>query len=946
LLAPKATCAGTLQYLSTGTLPPGQSGAHLPEYPSRGRLSAQGATPVFPRALSTNPENPPVNRTHEWPDPNRDLSDFISAEAHRTLKAYREQPNLVDEHANQEEDTARGGYAFRQLLELVQNSADAVSGKSGGAGRPARGRIEIRLTDDYLYCADDGKAIDRDGVRALMFSHVSPKRGTNQIGRFGLGFKSVLGVTDKPEFFSRSGSFRFDRKTAHEQIREVVPDRARYPALRLPVPVDAREARNADRVLEELGWATNIVRLPLKSGATDTLAKQMRDFPPQFLLFVNQVRRLKLDGTSLGDNGTDGIAPISRTMELEKVGGDYVLADGDDISTWKVFQRRHILSEEARGDRRSLDDDEDVLIWWAVRSDRPSDSGRFWAYFPTSTASLVGGVLNAPWKTNEDRQNLLPGPYNAELIRAAAELVADKMHELADKEDPARHLDVLPRRRESEDTEHVNLLRDHLFECLREREVVPDQRGRLRHVSAVRYPPEDLVRDAQSLEAFKHWETCPNRPANWLHHSVLERNRRNRLAAIDYLIPDGRSSARIEAWLEALVTHQQPDRWVEASKAAIITAAGIPAEKRNWLGRIVLAADESWKGPSPARIFLLDESFDHKSSGAFDEFVHPHVSSDPAVRSALRELGIEPRSSEDRFRTIAARARDSQFAPPQEFGAADWEEFWTAARRLDASVAEEIIRTYDQWNPRVRTRSGDWQSLDCVLLAGSVVPIADSEDADDGAIVDTEFHDLDRRLLNRLGVTDTPGEQCLRRESCFPRYRVEQVTRFRAPERNLPSKPLDTMLKFRSTTGAAPLGVLTALSDEGAAAYTDALLELEATYEPWIMRHTGRGSRYPELPCESLAGYMLRKHGKLRAGRQIVPFEAALGEKPESPEALRWLLRHEHSELIKTTFRLSEPEPEFIGEENPVPLIVAPGAVAVSTSRSSSKPARISVRES
>ena len=36
-------------------------------------------------------------------------------------------------------------------------------------------------------------------MTALMFSHLSSKRGTTEIGRFGLGFKSVLGVTDTPD---------------------------------------------------------------------------------------------------------------------------------------------------------------------------------------------------------------------------------------------------------------------------------------------------------------------------------------------------------------------------------------------------------------------------------------------------------------------------------------------------------------------------------------------------------------------------------------------------------------------------------------------------------------------------------------------------------------------------------------------------------------------------
>ena len=97
------------------------------------------------------------------------------------------------------------------------------------------------------------------------------------------------------------------------------------------------------------------------------------------------------------------------------------------------------LSEEAQADRRSLDDDGEVPIWWAASLDRLTDPGQFWAFFPTKTASLVAGILNAPWKTNEDRQNLLPGPYNDELIESAAKMIADKLPNLATESDPARH---------------------------------------------------------------------------------------------------------------------------------------------------------------------------------------------------------------------------------------------------------------------------------------------------------------------------------------------------------------------------------------------------------------------------------------------------------------------------------------------------------------------------
>ncbi len=53
------------------------------------------------------------------------MGAYIAEESEKTLHSYKQQPNFVDENANHEEDTASGGYAHRQLFELIQNSADA-----------------------------------------------------------------------------------------------------------------------------------------------------------------------------------------------------------------------------------------------------------------------------------------------------------------------------------------------------------------------------------------------------------------------------------------------------------------------------------------------------------------------------------------------------------------------------------------------------------------------------------------------------------------------------------------------------------------------------------------------------------------------------------------------------------------------------------------------------
>ena len=182
----------------------------------RGLLERQRGDGLSPRQDDQAPSQ------SDWEGPSGSIGTYIAEESSKTLHAYRSQPNLVDEHANHEEDTARGGYAHRQLFELVQNGADALAGSSGG-------RIWLGLNSAYLYCADEGRAIDPDGVTALMFSHLSPKRGTTEIGRFG--FRVQVGprrhrrarVLQPLRFVPlRSGESRWTDST-HRSGRQTLP---------------------------------------------------------------------------------------------------------------------------------------------------------------------------------------------------------------------------------------------------------------------------------------------------------------------------------------------------------------------------------------------------------------------------------------------------------------------------------------------------------------------------------------------------------------------------------------------------------------------------------------------------------------------------------------------------------------------------------------------------
>ena len=854
--------------------------------------------------------NPGVPSRADWAGPDGPIGTYIGKESRNTLAAYRSQPNLIDEHANHEEDTARGGYAHRQLFELVQNGADALSGSKGG-------RIWISLNSTHLYCADEGHAIDPDGVRALMFSRLSPKRGTAEIGRFGLGFKSVLGVTDAPEFFSRSGSFRFDREKAAEKIRSIAPEANRFPVLRLPEAINPWPEMEEDPVLRDLMcWAVNIVRLPLKADSHDDLDTQIKNFPAEFLLFVEHVKQLVL----LTEQ-----QEAARTITLSNDDGYWVLDDSGVRSRWMLRKDTHRLSPDARRDSRALDDAEEVLITWAAPVDRLNDPGKFWTFFPTMTTSLLSGILNAPWKTNEDRQNLLPGVFNDELIDAAAAMVANALPSLSTEEDPARHLDALPRRHYAGDPEHSDRLRGQLNENLKDQAIAPDQNGELRTLPELSYPPQHWYpREEMNREALKRWAAFDHRPSGWLHHSAVTRRGANRLAALDrlYGASEGNPSASlprasISEWLEALLSDEpsQPSTatQLDASAAAIQTASLIPEFERRLrsLGNIVITANGQQVEPDPETQFLGD---DHTFSRR--DLVHPQLQADPETLRALKELGLKPASAETSFRGFVKDAFTNHWR-------GNWKGFWRRSRDLDDSIAAKIIlNSRVNWRDllKVRTLDGQWRTLFESLLPGPIVPRDGSRDGN--VAIDLQFHEANLPLMRRLGAAETPrGGHNLSRTMVkwFTDAKRKEFTK-----QELPRNPRLGMLNFNTKTSSGPLDVLKSLSDEGKALYTWCLLDLTDTYEQWTMRHDTQRDVYPSMKFDSPALEALREHGRIKTDEGVFPLFEGLGNPPQNRSVWRRLLDHHRADQIREAFDLADPSEipaEPVGEDSPVPLV-------------------------
>lgn len=758
----------------------------------------------------------------EWAGADGAIGLEIAEQNRKCLATYREDAARVTQDANIEAQIFEGGYAERQLFELVQNAADALHSTSG--------RVEVRLTESTLYVANEGSALTPAGVVSLMASHIS-KKEADEIGRFGLGFKSVLAVSARPQVYSRSGSVGFDADATRRRIEEVVPQLDRYPTTRLAEALDFSEAAAADPHLAELGaWATTVVKLPLRARQEE-LSKEMRLFPAEFLLFSPQISRVVID-----DRTTHNHREISCRRQDD---GTFRLDVGDKTTRWVVQQRKHKPSIEALTDGGFRAARPEVTIQWAAPVSGAVRIGSFWAYFPTADLTTLSGIVNAPWKLTEDRLTLLQGSFNEELLtEVLPKVVVSAVQALSPPDNPCAVIDAMPARGREDRSWADKVINIPVMSALAKAPSIPDLKGTLRPPADLDLHPDGVDQDVLGLWA----ASCPT-PERWVHHGVYGDERRSKVTRL--LASAGRDPVDVPRWLEALIG----DDPVAGSIAALGVAARLirsdlpDATTAVGRARIVLLEDGTMHTPRRGRIFVRGHEGD---TGHL--FIHPDLAASPDARAALAALGISVLDTAGELR------HSLQENPPQ------WPRVWDVSRRLPLDVSESIFReTFGDTvlhAAHARTADGSTKPLSQVFLPGRVIP-ADAK-RDRAFVVDSRSHHEDIELMTRLGAVSSPTRGGTRPKEPFMTS-LEDEMRDKFRERYDPRTP-DNQIVLSGPPMPWPLDLLPRLSDEGRAALTSAVLAMGPA-EKWevrSLRHKTKSDRWTNPTY-----VWLQRHGRL-----------------------------------------------------------------------------------
>lgn len=239
------------------------------------------------------------------------------------LAAWRGSPTRFREDANAESDLALLGYADRLLVELAQNAADAAQRAE------VPGYLRIRFEGGELRAANTGAPLDAAGVAALAALRASAKRAEESVGRFGVGFAAVLGVSDAPRVVSRCGGVQFSAERTAAAVAadpalsaEMARRGGRPPVLRLVWPADDEPPAGFDTE----------VALPLRAGIDpQALLAACGEQAGDLLLALPWLHRIDI---------ADRV--------LRRAGEDPVLVhDGAQLRRWRVVRRAGTLPDAA-----------------------------------------------------------------------------------------------------------------------------------------------------------------------------------------------------------------------------------------------------------------------------------------------------------------------------------------------------------------------------------------------------------------------------------------------------------------------------------------------------------------------------------------------------------------------------------------------------------------------
>jgi hypothetical protein len=318
------------------------------------------------------------------------MHDFVQRVHDELLNEARRSPELFRDLAKLESYVAET-YSARAIIELLQNADDA-----------AAGRFCAVLTEAHLVCANDGRVFSEPDFYALCRSARSEKTRGESIGYRGIGFKSVVRISQEVHLLSGDIAATFSRELTERALGLDTPT----PLVRIPHKLQLAAEGELGRCLDALradGFSTIFV---FAGVDRDAVSEEMAEFDAEYLLFLRHITDARL---SARPTDAPRLFACSRTVSSGGRSNVQICAP-DRRSDWEVYS----YSE--------------CDLAFAVQDGVPvalrEQDAVVHAFLPTLETTGMGVRVNADFSTDPSRTRVIHDTSTHDCVARLADVIA------------------------------------------------------------------------------------------------------------------------------------------------------------------------------------------------------------------------------------------------------------------------------------------------------------------------------------------------------------------------------------------------------------------------------------------------------------------------------------------------------------------------------------------
>lgn len=500
------------------------------------------------------------------------------------------------------------------IYELLQNAEDAL--RRRGREWDGRRTVEFSLDAKGLTVSHFGKPFDAADVQSVCGIAVGNKELTD-IGRFGIGFKSVYAFTDAPEIHSGDEHFAID---SYVHPRAIAKQNLSPEETRICIPFSEGDS----------------------SAKEDVLAGLQR-LGPKTLLFLKEIEEVTwlVDGNLSGSYScTRNPLPDGNGWKVRVFGQGNASDDGQ--LDWLVFCREVFSEGQAAGCV------EVAFLVNESRQVRGVSNFPMFVFFPTVVPTNLRFLVQGPYRTTLNRDNVPEmDSWNRHLVRETALLLVDALKGLRTLGLLNAHsLRCLPLDVEAFPAgSRFEPLFIAVKDALLREELLPDDDGRYVAGQGAKLAGTRAIRELVNAEQLA--ALCPedNSPV-WLSSEITSNQTANtdlhqyliKVLGVGEISPEVLVRSLTPEFLEA-----QSDEWIERLYEFLNGQKGSNIRQRLKATPLVRLEDDTHT------VFDNKKVQAYLPSSNFTEFptVKRIVCSKPKAREFLRSLGLRPATPVD-----------------------------------------------------------------------------------------------------------------------------------------------------------------------------------------------------------------------------------------------------------------------------------------------------------